>query len=55
LYLHHDSAPNQKALFVRQTVSDPKIDTGMEHSPCSPDFALNDLLLFPKINSALKE
>jgi hypothetical protein len=26
----------------------------MEHSPCSPDMALNNFWLFPKIKSALK-
>jgi hypothetical protein len=26
----------------------------MDHLPCSPDLALNDFWLFPKIKSALK-
>jgi hypothetical protein len=36
-------------------VSGPEISYEMEHPPYSPDLALNDLWLFPKIKSALKE
>jgi hypothetical protein len=28
--------------------------TELEHLPCSPDLALNDLCLFPKIKPAIK-
>jgi hypothetical protein len=51
--LHHDNAPANKALSVRQ-FRDQKSITEMEHPLCSPDLAPHDFRLFPKVNSALK-
>jgi hypothetical protein len=46
--LNHDSATAHRAFFVKQFVAQKSI-TEMEQPPCSPDFAPNDLWLFPKI------
>jgi hypothetical protein len=51
--LHHDNAPAQKALSVKEFLVQNLI-TWMEQPSCSPDLAQNDFRLFPKINSALK-
>jgi hypothetical protein len=51
--LHHDYAPPHKALSVKQFLPQKSI-TKMEHPFCSPDLALKDFWLFPKIKSALK-
>jgi hypothetical protein len=51
--LHHHNAQAHKALSVKQFLAQ-KLITEMEHPPYSPDFAPNDLQLFPKIKSALK-
>jgi hypothetical protein len=51
--LHHDNAPAHKALTVKQLLAQ-KLITEMEHLPYSPDLALNDFWLLPKIKSALK-
>jgi hypothetical protein len=40
--LHHDNAPDHKALFVKQFMAQKSI-TEMEHPPCSLDLAPNDL------------
>jgi hypothetical protein len=40
-------------LSVKQFLAH-KLITEMEHSPYSPDLALNDFWLFPKIKPALK-
>jgi hypothetical protein len=45
--LYHDKAPAHKALSVKQFLAQKSI-TEVEHSPCSPDFALNYFWLFPK-------
>jgi hypothetical protein len=51
--LHHDNAPDHKALSVKKFLVQKSI-TEMEQSPCSPDFAPADFWLFSKIKSALK-
>jgi hypothetical protein len=51
--LHHDSPTAHKVLSVKQFLAQKSI-TDKEHPPCSPDLALNDFWLFPKIKSALK-
>jgi hypothetical protein len=53
LYLYYGSALAHKALYVMQSLAQ-KLITELEHPPCSPDFAPNDLCLFPKIKSALR-
>jgi hypothetical protein len=50
--LHHDNAPANKALSVKQFVAQKSI-TKMEHPPYSTDFAPHDFWLLPKIKSAL--
>jgi hypothetical protein len=52
--LHHASASAHKALYVKQFLAQKSI-TEMEHPLSSPDLALNDFWLFPKINTAVKE
>jgi len=51
--LHHDNSPAHKALSVKWFLAQKSV-TEMEHPPYSPDLALNDFWLFPKIKSALK-
>jgi len=51
--LHNDNAPAHKALSVKQFVAQ-KFITEMEHPLYSPDLALNDFWLFPKIKYVLK-
>jgi hypothetical protein len=51
--LCHDNAPTHKVLSVKQFLAQTSI-TEMEHPLSSPDLALNDLWLFPKIKCALK-
>jgi hypothetical protein len=51
--LHHDNASPHKALSIKQFLAQ-KLITKMEHPPYSPDIALNDFWLFPKIKSATK-
>jgi hypothetical protein len=51
--LRHDNAPAHKALSVKQFLAHKSI-TEIEHTPFSPDMALNDFWLFPKIKFALK-
>ena len=46
--LHHDNAPAQKALSVRECLAAKQI-TVLEHPAYSPDLAPSDLFLFPKI------
>jgi hypothetical protein len=50
---HHNNALAHKALSVKQFLPQKRI-TEMEHSPYSPDLALNIFWLFPKIKSAIK-
>jgi hypothetical protein len=49
-FLHHDTSPAHKVLSVKQFLAQKLIS---EHPPYSPDLALNDFWLFPKINSTL--
>jgi hypothetical protein len=51
--LHHDNAPAHNALSVKTLLAKHKIPV-WEHPPYSPDLALYDFFLFPKIKSALK-
>jgi hypothetical protein len=46
--------PAHKALSVRELLASKQI-TVLEHPSYSPDLALNDLFLFPKIKEILKE
>jgi hypothetical protein len=49
--LHNDNVPTHEALSVKKWVTEKSI-TETEHPLCSPNFALNDFWLFPKIKSA---
>jgi hypothetical protein len=51
--LHHDNAPAQKALSVKQFLAQKSI-TEMKHPSYYPDLAANDFWLFPEIKPALK-
>jgi hypothetical protein len=51
--LYHDNAPAHDALKVREFLAKNSI-TKMDHSPCSPDLASCDFLLFPKLKNSLK-
>jgi hypothetical protein len=51
--LHHDNAPAHKALTVKQFLA-LKLVTEREHPTYSPDLALNDFWLLPKIKYVLK-
>jgi transposase len=51
--LHHDNAPANKALSVKQFVAQKPI-TEMEHQPYSPDLVPKEYWLFLKLKSALK-
>jgi hypothetical protein len=51
--LQHDNAPANKVLSVKQFLAQNSI-TEIKHPPPSPDFAPNDMSLFPKTKSALK-
>ena len=51
--LHHDNAPAHTALSVREFLATKQI-TVLEYLPYSPDIALSDFLLFPKIKDILK-
>jgi len=51
--LQHNNAPAYKELSIKQFLAQKSI-TEMEHPPYSPDLALHDFWLFPKIKSALK-
>jgi hypothetical protein len=52
--LHHDNAPAHKALFVKKFMAQ-KFITEMKPPSHSPHLDTNNLWLFPKIKSALKE
>ena len=51
--LYQHNAPDHNALTVQQFLAN-KIITVLEHTPYSPDLALCDFCLFPKIKSVLK-
>jgi len=50
--LHQDNAPAHNALSVKQFLANKNI-TVLEHPPYSPDLALCDFCLFPKIKLVL--
>jgi len=51
--LHQDNAPAHIALSVKQFLANKNISV-LEHPPYSPDLALCDFYLFPKIKSVPK-
>ena len=51
--LHHENAPAHTALSVRELLATKQI-TVLEHPAYSPDLALIDFFLFPKIKEILK-
>jgi hypothetical protein len=51
--LHHDNAPANTALSVREFLASKQI-TVLEHPPYSSDLAPNDFFLFPKIKETFK-
>ena len=51
--LYHNNAPAHTALSVRELLATKQI-TVLEHPAYSPDLALNDFFLFPKIKEILK-
>ena len=51
--LHHDNAPANTALTVREFLATKQI-TVLEHPAYSPDLAPNVCFLFPKIKEILK-
>ena len=50
---HHDNAPAHTALNIYQFLAERNIAT-LEHPPYSPNLALCDFFLLPKIKSVLK-
>jgi hypothetical protein len=51
--LHYHNTPAHKPFSIKQFLAQ-KLIIEMEHPTYSPDLALNDFWLFPKIKSALK-
>jgi hypothetical protein len=51
--LHHDNAPADTALYVREFLATKQI-TVLEHPAFSPDLAPSDFFLFPKIKEIMK-
>ena len=51
--LHHDNAPAHNALSIRQFLAEKNIAV-LEQPPYSPDLALCDLFLFPKLKGIIK-
>jgi histone-lysine N-methyltransferase SETMAR len=51
--LHQDNAPAHTALSVKQFLAEKQIAV-LQHPPYSPDLALCDFFLFPKVKSVLK-
>jgi hypothetical protein len=51
--LHHDTAPANTVLSVRQFLATKQIIV-LEHPVYSPDLAPSDMFLFPKIKEILK-
>lgn len=52
-FLHHDNAPAHSALLIREFCAKNQM-TVLPHPPYSPDLALCDFFLFPKLKSVLK-
>ena len=51
--LHQDNAPVHASRFVKQTMSDLKIEP-LQHPPYSPDLAICDFFLFPTVKDNLR-
>ena len=51
--LHHENASAHAVLLTRRFLTDNNM-TVVPHSPCSPDLAPSDFLLFPKLKMKLK-
>ena len=51
--LHHDNAPAHNALSIRQFLAENNIAV-LEQPPYSPDLALCDFFLFPKLKGVIK-
>ena len=51
--LHHNNAPAHAALSVRQFLATKQV-TILDHPPYSPDLALCDYFLFPKLKGTIK-
>jgi transposase len=52
-YLLHDNAPAHRLVFVKDFLAKNNV-TMLEHPPYSPDLAVVDSYLFPRLKSALK-
>jgi transposase len=52
-WLHHDNAPGHNALSVKQFLTKNSM-TQLLHPPYSPDLALCDFFLFPRMKQVLK-
>ena len=52
-FLHHDNAPSDTSFDVREFLAQNKITT-LPHPPYSPDLALCDFFLFPKLKTHFK-
>ena len=52
-WLHHDNAPAHKALSVQQFLTKNSM-TQLLHPPYSPELALRDFFLFPRMKKVLK-
>jgi histone-lysine N-methyltransferase SETMAR len=52
--LHHDSVPAHAPLLIRSYLVKHQASI-VPHPPYSPDLALVDIFLFPKLKTALKE
>ena len=52
-FLHHDNAPSHTSFAVREFLAQNNITT-LPHPPYSPNLALCDFFLFPKLKSYLK-
>ena len=51
--LHHDNAPAHIALSIRQFLAEKNIAV-LEQPPYSPDLALCNFVLFPKLDGIIK-
>jgi len=51
--LHHDNAPAHASLLIREFLTKHEM-TVVPQPPYSPDLALADFFLFPKLKSSLK-
>ena len=53
-FFHHDNAPSHTAIAVREFLAQNNITT-LPHPPYSPDLALCDFFLFPKLKPTSKD